>query len=154
VPLLGGVGSLWGPVIGAVVLVPLAEGLNGELGDVLPGIQGVVYGVAIILIILGAPEGVYWRLRDRFPKSRSAPLISPEPVPAVARSDAQPTSRGDLLVLRGVGISFGGLRAVRKLSTFAPLVQTLGSCQYRSQWHVARSWPGVYPGLVDLFAMY
>src|SRR5215470_17579018 len=39
--LFGGVGSLWGPVIGAVVLVPLAEGLNAELGDVLPGIQGV-----------------------------------------------------------------------------------------------------------------
>ena len=50
--LFGGVGSLWGPVIGAVVLVPLAEGLNAELGDVLPGIQGVVYGVAIIAIIL------------------------------------------------------------------------------------------------------
>jgi len=110
--LFGGVGSLWGPVIGAVVLVPLAEGLNGELGDVLPGIQGVVYGVAIILIILGAPEGVYWHLRDRFAKSRSAPLISAEPVPAVARSDARPTGRGDLLVLRGIGISFGGLRAL------------------------------------------
>ncbi|HEX3413289.1 MAG TPA: branched-chain amino acid ABC transporter ATP-binding protein/permease [Stellaceae bacterium] len=110
--LFGGVGSLWGPVIGAVVLVPLAEGLNGELGDVLPGIQGVVYGVAIILIILGAPEGVYWRLRDRFAKPRSAPLISAEPVPAVARSDARPTNRGDLLALRGIRISFGGLRAL------------------------------------------
>src|SRR5882724_5817768 len=62
--LFGGVGSLWGPVIGAMVLVPLAEGLNAELGDVLPGIQGVVYGVAIIVIILCAPEGVYWRVLD------------------------------------------------------------------------------------------
>jgi len=110
--LFGGVGSLWGPLIGAVVLVPLAEGLNGELGDVLPGIQGVVYGVAIILIILGAPEGVYWRLRDRFAKPRPAPLIPADPIPAVARPDAQPTDRGDLLVLRGIGISFGGLRAL------------------------------------------
>src|SRR5258707_5332800 len=59
--LFGGVGSLWGPVIGALVLEPLADGLNAELGDVLPGIQGVVYGVAIIVIILWAPEGVYWR---------------------------------------------------------------------------------------------
>src|SRR5436853_4885839 len=66
--LFGGVGSLWGPVIGAIVLVPLAEGLNAELGDVLPGIQGVVYGVAIIAIILLAPEGVYWRVADRFAK--------------------------------------------------------------------------------------
>ena len=74
--LFGGVGSLWGPVIGAMVLVPLAEGLNAELGDVLPGIQGVVYGVAIIAIILLAPEGVYWRVLDRFAK-RSAPPAEP-----------------------------------------------------------------------------
>ena len=38
--LFGGVGSMWGPVIGAVVLVPLAEGLNAELGDVLAGHPG------------------------------------------------------------------------------------------------------------------
>src|SRR6185312_12045622 len=79
--LFGGVGSLWGPVIGAIVLVPLAEGLNAELGDVLPGIQGVVYGVAIIAIILLAPEGVYWRLRDRFarPSAERPTLLTPVP---------------------------------------------------------------------------
>src|SRR5213079_1610802 len=71
--LFGGVGSLWGPVIGAMVLVPLAEGLNAELGDVLPGIQGVVYGIAIIAITLLAPEGVYWRVLDRF--SKRAPAV-------------------------------------------------------------------------------
>src|SRR5262245_53643845 len=71
--LFGGVGSLWGPVIGAMVLVPMAEGLNAELGDVLPGIQGVVYGIAIIAIVLLAPEGVYWRLLDRFSKRTPAP---------------------------------------------------------------------------------
>src|SRR5437879_11700786 len=70
--LFGGVGSLWGPVIGAMVLVPLAEKLNAELGDVLPGIQGVVYGVAIIAIILLAPEGVYWRVLDRLARRKSA----------------------------------------------------------------------------------
>ena len=31
----------------------------------IPGIQGVVYGLAIILVILLAPEGVFWRVRDR-----------------------------------------------------------------------------------------
>src|SRR5204863_404310 len=34
--LFGGVGSLWGPVIGVMLLVPLAEGLHAELGDVRP----------------------------------------------------------------------------------------------------------------------
>src|SRR5438067_9629482 len=111
--LFGGVGSLWGPVIGAVVLVPLAEGLNAELGDVLPGIQGVVYGVAIIAIILLAPEGVYWRVLDRFWKR---PAVPPEPVRPAAMVVPLPRERAaagaDLLVLRGIGISFGGLRAL------------------------------------------
>src|SRR6266436_1514720 len=75
--LFGGVGSLWGPVIGAMVLVPLAEGLNAELGDVLPGIQGVVYGVAIIVMMLCAPEGVYWRVLDHLPRRKPA---APEPL--------------------------------------------------------------------------
>src|SRR5207302_9301726 len=70
--LFGGVGSLWGPVIGAMLLVPLAEGLNAELGDVLPGIQGVVYGIAIIMIILWAPEGVYWRVLSPFSGRRAS----------------------------------------------------------------------------------
>jgi len=122
--LFGGVGSLWGPVIGAVVLVPLAEGLNAELGDVLPGIQGVVYGVAIIAIILLAPEGVYWRVLDRFSKRVPAPEPQPQ-APAVATNVAPlpraPAARGaDILVLRDIGISFGGLRALDSIDLTVP----------------------------------
>jgi ABC-type branched-subunit amino acid transport system ATPase component/ABC-type branched-subunit amino acid transport system permease subunit len=122
--LFGGVGSLWGPVIGAVVLVPLAEGLNAELGNVLPGIQGVVYGIAIIAIILLAPEGVFWRVRDRLVKRRTEPALSPAPaaaavLPAVPAEQRQPV--GDaLLVLRDVSISFGGLRALDGVDLAVP----------------------------------
>jgi branched-chain amino acid transport system permease protein len=122
--LFGGVGSLWGPVIGAIVLVPLAEGLNAELGDVLPGIQGVVYGVAIIAIILLAPEGVYWRVLDRF--SKRAPAAEPPPRLAAPASNIAPLPRApassgaDLLVLRDIGISFGGLRALDGIDLTLP----------------------------------
>jgi ABC-type branched-subunit amino acid transport system ATPase component/ABC-type branched-subunit amino acid transport system permease subunit len=114
--LFGGVGSLWGPVIGAVVLVPLAEGLNAELGDILPGIQGVVYGVAIIAIILYAPEGVYWRLKDKLASRRNRalrPAPAARPASVISLAAVRPAAPGsDLLVLRGIGISFGGLRAL------------------------------------------
>src|SRR3954468_10015129 len=124
--LFGGVGSLWGPVIGAAVLVPLAEGLNAELGAILPGIQGVVYGVAIIAIILLAPEGVYWRVRDRLSRSGARNAVRRATVSMPAPGDAretlaplprmpvapQVTKGRDLLVLRDIGISFGGLRAL------------------------------------------
>src|SRR5436190_5788736 len=124
--LFGGVGSLWGPVIGAMVLVPLAEGLNAELGDVLPGIQGVVYGIAIIAIILLAPEGIYWRVLDRFsrrvPAAPSAPEAAAAPIAAnVAPLPRAPAPLGaDLLVLRDIGISFGGLRALDGIDLAIP----------------------------------
>jgi ABC-type branched-subunit amino acid transport system ATPase component/ABC-type branched-subunit amino acid transport system permease subunit len=115
--LFGGVGTMWGPVIGAAILVPLAEVLHGELGHVIPGIQGVVYGMAIIVIILVAPEGIFWRLRDRWRKGRAAPAAPPvqlaEPLQPVARpaSDRRP-----ILEIEGVSRSFGGLRAVDNVS--------------------------------------
>jgi len=124
--LFGGVGSLWGPVIGAMVLVPLAEGLNAELGSVLPGIQGVVYGVAIIAIILLAPEGAYWRVLVRLAK-RSAPAALPaHPEPAPIAANVTPIARAaaptgaDLLLLRNIGISFGGLRALDGIDLAVP----------------------------------
>src|SRR5215510_7201330 len=89
VALFGGAGSAWGPVIGSAILIPLAEVLQGELGDKLPGIQGVVYGIAIILVILFAPEGIYWRTRDLVmarqktappPKLEASPVASIQPI--------------------------------------------------------------------------
>jgi len=123
--LFGGVGSLWGPVIGAMLLVPLAEGLNAELGDVLPGIQGVVYGIAIIMIILWAPEGVYWRVLDRFsrraPAERESETIAAPVAANVAPLPRAPAPLGaDLLVLRDIGISFGGLRALDGIDLVVP----------------------------------
>ncbi|HEX6994183.1 MAG TPA: branched-chain amino acid ABC transporter ATP-binding protein/permease [Gammaproteobacteria bacterium] len=64
VAMFGGVGTVWGPVIGAATLVPLADILHARLGHIVPGIQGVIYGLAIIAVVRLAPEGVFWRVRD------------------------------------------------------------------------------------------
>jgi branched-chain amino acid transport system permease protein len=116
--LFGGVGTLWGPVIGAVVLVPLAEGLNAELGNVLPGIQGVVYGIAIIAIILLAPEGVFWRVRDRFSQAPAQSRTIPAKPASLQRVTVPRASGPPLSILRvqGLSKSFGGLRAVDDVS--------------------------------------
>ena len=112
VTLFGGVAGLWGPVIGAAILVPLAESLNAELGNILPGIQGVVYGAAIIVIMLAAPEGLFWTVRDRFFR----PAVPPPP-PVLAslpvRPAIQPMPAGTpLLLVDRLSKTFGGLRAV------------------------------------------
>jgi branched-chain amino acid transport system permease protein len=123
VALFGGVGSAWGPVIGSAILIPLAEVLQGELGDKLPGIQGVVYGVAIILVILFAPEGIYWRTRDLMKaRYKTAP---PATLQAQSVTFAEPTERlrvggreaGQIMLeASGLSKSFGGLRAVQDVS--------------------------------------
>ena len=120
--LFGGVGTVWGPVIGAAVLIPLAETLNAKLGSIIPGIQGVVYGVAIIAIMLAAPEGLFWTFRDRF--FRPAP---PPPAPAPRPAPAVMPSRGQILLdVRAISKTFGGLRAVQEVSFQLRAGETLG----------------------------
>jgi branched-chain amino acid transport system permease protein len=133
VALFGGVGSAWGPVIGSAILIPLAEVLQGELGDKLPGIQGVVYGIAIILVILFAPEGIYWRTRDLVKaRHKAAP---PATLETRSVTSAQPTAtlRVDgrkagqiMLEASGLSKSFGGLRAVQDVSFVVRQGEILG----------------------------
>jgi branched-chain amino acid transport system permease protein len=126
VALFGGVASLWGPMIGAAILVPLAESLNAELGNILPGIQGVVYGAAIILIMLAAPEGLFWTVKDRLFRRALPP---PPPVfhtPPAARPVAAAPATRPLLEVQGLSKSFGGLRAVSQVSFSVAAGEILG----------------------------
>jgi len=126
VTLFGGVGVFWGPVIGAAILIPLAETLHAELGNILPGIQGVVYGLAIIVIILVAPDGIYWKVRDRIMVRRvekDAPVSTPASAAAtVFVPPAAPrTERGKpILQLDCVSRAFGGLKAVNEVTLSIP----------------------------------
>jgi branched-chain amino acid transport system permease protein len=61
---IGGLGSLFGPLLGAVVLVPLTELLRGLLGGRLAGIHLIVYGVILILVMRLAPRGLWGLLSD------------------------------------------------------------------------------------------
>jgi branched-chain amino acid transport system permease protein len=116
VTLFGGVASVWGPVIGAAILVPLAETLQAELGTYLPGIQGVVYGIAIIAIMLLSPDGLFWTIGDRwFRREAPQPIPDLEPLPPPARR-ASAHAAGPLLQVEGLSRAFGGLRAVSEVS--------------------------------------
>ncbi|HWH48631.1 MAG TPA: branched-chain amino acid ABC transporter ATP-binding protein/permease [Burkholderiales bacterium] len=123
VAMFGGVGTLWGPVIGAVILVPLSELLHAKLGNVIPGIQGVVYGIAIVAVILLAPEGIFWKVKDLLLRAGSGKHRAP-PQPAGPASAAvaelplrNKSSDGTAVFeVRNVSKAFGGLQAVRDIS--------------------------------------
>lgn len=58
VAVLGGVGSLWGPVLGAAILVPLSEGTRVMLGGTGKALDLVIYGALIMLIAVFQPSGL------------------------------------------------------------------------------------------------
>lgn len=57
VPIVGGMGTLFGPLLGAVALHGVSEASRALIGD-LPGISLVLYGTILILMVLFAPRGL------------------------------------------------------------------------------------------------
>jgi branched-chain amino acid transport system permease protein len=58
VAVLGGVGTLWGPVVGAAVLVPLSEGTRVLLGGGGKALDLLIYGALIVLVSVTKPGGL------------------------------------------------------------------------------------------------
>ncbi len=66
-PIIGGVGTLFGPILGAFLLTGLAEGLNNAMsafGIDVPGAKQVFYGICLLVVIVLLPDGVWpWLAR-------------------------------------------------------------------------------------------
>lgn len=60
---IGGIGTVYGPMIGAVILVPLSEYIRAVNSGKLPGIDLVIYGILIILVVIYQPDGIASLLR-------------------------------------------------------------------------------------------
>jgi len=61
-PVIGGVGTLFGPILGAVVLTVLSDSLTellAALGWEIPGIKQVFYGVVLLAVIMFLPNGIW-----------------------------------------------------------------------------------------------
>jgi branched-chain amino acid transport system permease protein len=61
-PVIGGVGTLFGPVLGAAVLTLVSEGITdvlGSLGLDIPGIKQVFYGVVLLSVVMFLPHGIW-----------------------------------------------------------------------------------------------
>jgi branched-chain amino acid transport system permease protein len=75
-PIIGGIGTLFGPIIGAALLQWLAESLRVALeaiGIDVPGSKQVFFGVLLLLVVIAVPEGLWpwiaakFRLTERKP---------------------------------------------------------------------------------------
>jgi len=67
-PVIGGVGTLFGPILGAAVLTLLSDGITealSALGWEVPGIKQVFYGVVLLAVIMFLPHGIWPTLARR-----------------------------------------------------------------------------------------
>ncbi|MGA8010390.1 MAG: branched-chain amino acid ABC transporter ATP-binding protein/permease [Thiomonas sp.] len=117
---IGGVGDLWGAVLGSTVFSMLRQWLQ----DVLPGLlgksgsfEGLVFGVLMILILQRAPEGLWPWLRHlgaRWQQSGAAAV--PRTLAAPLASKIKPPKGCTVLSVREVSKRFGGLLANNAIS--------------------------------------
>jgi branched-chain amino acid transport system permease protein len=66
-PIIGGIGTLFGPILGAFVLTGLAESVTGVMaafGFDLPGAKQIFYGICLLSVVVALPEGIWpWLAR-------------------------------------------------------------------------------------------
>jgi branched-chain amino acid transport system permease protein len=66
-PIIGGVGTLFGPVLGAFVLTGLSESVTEilhALGFDWPGVKQVFYGICLLIVVMALPDGIWpWLAR-------------------------------------------------------------------------------------------
>ena len=138
--LIGGLGTVAGPLLGTLVVLPAAELSRGWLGALGSGTHGFVYGVVLVLVVLFFPRGLVGHLGarvlsliDRLPGGRRHAVVEARPLPAapavLADSPAAPVNspaatatlpaaaQGEpLLIAQGLHKHFFGLKATDNVS--------------------------------------
>jgi branched-chain amino acid transport system permease protein len=72
-PIIGGVGTLFGPIFGAALLTLLAEGATEvvtALGWQFPGLKQLIYGIVLLIVVVLLPDGLWSPLAERLKVAR------------------------------------------------------------------------------------
>jgi branched-chain amino acid transport system permease protein len=113
---VGGVGQLWGAIIGSGVLTILKDLLQSYVPKLLPlegNFESILFGALIVVILIKTRQGLWPYLQRRL---RVAPLaMAPANAVAMPRSE-KPVAGSLLLKLDAVQRRFGGLIAVNDVS--------------------------------------
>jgi branched-chain amino acid transport system permease protein len=147
ISILGGLATVWGPVLASAILVPMGEFLNHEFGDRYPGVQDIIYGAALVAAIIYMPEGIWGKIQRgfrRLPKKSTPVGISTAPeVPNENRMDNQKSldlfklepfqtrvvkssTNVSVMKLENICKSFGGVTALLEVSFEVPPGKILG----------------------------
>lgn len=71
--LIGGMGTPWGPVLGAALFFPPGEWLRAQFGGQLPGFDTLLYGFLVIVAVLAFPRGIVGTIGRRLLSGKKKP---------------------------------------------------------------------------------
>ena len=63
ITILGGIGTFWGPFLGALVLIPLQEYTRAYLSNLGAGVDLMIFGLIIIVVMIKQPQGIMGLIR-------------------------------------------------------------------------------------------
>lgn len=119
--LIGGLGTVAGPIAGTFLVLPIAELARGWLSSVGNGMHGLIYGLILVAVVLTIPRGLAgafgpaierWLSRLPYLGTPRAKLkLADELRLHSAERSEQPVLKADKLFK-----SFGGLRATNDVS--------------------------------------
>jgi branched-chain amino acid transport system permease protein len=116
--LLGGRGTIWGPILGAFVLEPLNETTNQHFGS---GNERLIFfGALLALVVLVLPRGIIPSVEERLARRRQSGAAVEvgarlaRPLATSERSEPAPVSGTGraLLEVDGIEKRFGGIQAL------------------------------------------
>ena len=116
--ILGGRGTLWGPVIGAFIIESINEFANQQLGG--GNSRLLIFGGLLALAILVLPRGIIPSIEDLWKRRRSegtaalagGRLNGVPPLPDERGAQPAPRTGSPLLEIKGLQKRFGGVQAV------------------------------------------
>ncbi len=111
--LFGGIGTLWGPLLGSLVLMIVAEQLWAHL----PELELALFGALVIVVVLALPGGLVG-LANRFGWLGRRPILAPPAFPDVKEpaTPALPEGTEPVLDVQDVTVRFGGVVALDRVS--------------------------------------
>ncbi|WP_094547224.1 branched-chain amino acid ABC transporter permease [Petroclostridium xylanilyticum] len=74
IAIIGGIGTLWGPVLGAFLIIPLTEITNALLGSTRGGASTAIYGLILMIVVIFQPNGLMAFLNNKRKAAKSTPV--------------------------------------------------------------------------------
>jgi branched-chain amino acid transport system permease protein len=112
--IIGGLGSIAGPIIGAVTF-SIAGELTRSAGD----IRQIIFALLLLLNLVFVPSGLFsivdWvqqRMRRRSSVARNETVASTQPQTGSTTPVARPATGDTILTLKGLTVRFGGVTAI------------------------------------------